>query len=249
VHSHAQDRDDPLERGDGGKEMKTAFSAFAVGGLLFGSVAQLGCGNTRDNGGVGSVSNALVATAAAAERGNDDREKGTNRSADSSPFVVGVWKFVNTPNGPTIDTEFRFINPTTETLTLEYAFFELDGTFCGCDRDDFPPNKTTEYTMLDESQLQPPLEAGPRVFSCSGTSGALKSIVFKNKGQHIFLDEAAQVGFQTHAFGQIMEGDASAFLTGTVMTAAPLQGIALTDSTLNEIRAIHQQCVTVNGEL
>jgi hypothetical protein len=210
-------------------------------------MAQLGCSKTGDDGRVGSVGNALVPTAAAAERNNDDREK--NRSADSSPFVVGVWKFINTPNGPAIDTEFRFINPTSETLTLEYAFFDMSGAFCGCDRDDFPPNKTTEYTMFDESQLQAPLEGGPPVFNCSGNSGAVKSIVFKNKGQHIFLDDAAQVGFQTQAFGQIMEGDASAFLTGTVMVAAPLQGIALTDSTLNEIRAIHEQCVTVNGEL
>jgi hypothetical protein len=231
--------------------MKKAFSLFAVGGLVLGSMAQLGCNNTVDKGSVGRMSSALVPTAAAAEHGNDDNEKGSNRSADSSPFVVGVWKFVNASDAgmPTIDTEFRFINPTTESLTLEYAFFELNGSFCGCDRDDFPPNKTTEYTILDESQLAPPLQNGPRVFSCTGTSGALKSIVFKHNGQRILLDDGAQVGFQTHAFGSIVEGSQSAFLTGNMMTEAPLQGIALTDSTQKEIRAIHAQCVTVNGPL
>jgi hypothetical protein len=33
------------------------------------------------------------------------------------------------------------------------------------------------------------------------------------------------------------------------MTEAPLQGIAITDSTRKEILSIHQQCVTVNGPL
>jgi hypothetical protein len=229
--------------------MKKALSVSAVGGLLLGSAGLIACGNAGkgDSGKVGGVSNALVSTARAADR---DDDKG-NRSADSSPFVVGSWKFVNGPDGgtPSIDTEFRFINPTPETLTLEYAFFEPDGTFCGCDRDDFPPNKTTEYTMLDEKRLQPPMDGGPPVFSCNSPSGALKSIVFKNNGQHIFLDDATQVGFQTHAFGGIVEGDAGAFLSGTAMTEAPLQGIGLTDATENEIRAIHQQCITVNGPL
>jgi hypothetical protein len=207
----------------------------------------MACGG-GDRSGVGSMSSALVATAAAAEHGDDkDRE---DKSADSSPYVVGAWKFVNSKYGPTVDTEFRFINPTTETLTLEYAFFELDGSFCGCDRDDFPPNQTTEYTMLDETKLDPPLgPKGPAVFSCTGTSGALKSIVFKSKGDHIFLDDAAQVGFQTHAFGNIMEGDQQAKLIGNAMTEAPLQGIALTDATRKEIRRIHEQCNTVNGSL
>jgi hypothetical protein len=230
--------------------MKKALSVLATGGSILGSVALLGCGNAGAGDGhrTGVTGSALVSTAAAAERGDDDR--GSSRSADSSPFIVGVWKFVIAANNtPAVDTEFRFINPTTETVTLEYAFFEADGTFCGCDRDDFPPNKTTEYTMLDETQLAPPLPNGPPVFSCKGASGALKSIVFKSRGQQIFLDDAAQVGFQTHAFGGIMEGSQSPLFTGTVMTEAPLQGIALTESTRNEIRAIHQQCITVNGPL
>jgi hypothetical protein len=227
--------------------MGKRFAVLAVGGVLLGSILEWGCSSARDPGG------AFVASAAAAERDDGDKERRSNRSADSSPFVVGVWKFVPKPNSddpvPTIDTEFRFINPTTNSVTLEYAFFELDGTFCGCDRDDFPPNKTTEYTILDESLLPPPLPDGSRVFFCKGTSGALKSIVFKNKGQHIFVDDAFQVGFQLHAFGGISEGDQFAFLIGKVMTEAPLQGIALTESTREEIRSIHEQCVTVNGPL
>jgi hypothetical protein len=181
----------------------------------------------------------------------DEDRKGSSGSADSSPFIVGQWKFVAAPDGgtPSVDTEFRFINPTSDSVTLEYAFFEADGTFCGCDRDDFPRNKTTVYTMLDEVQLGSALPGGPLVFSCKGAAGALKSIVFKNKGQNIFLDDAAQVGFQTHALGGIKEEDVSPFLTGNVMTEAPLQGIAITDSTRKEILSIHQQCVTVNGPL
>jgi hypothetical protein len=231
--------------------MKKRNVAWAVGRALVGSILLCACSNARDPRGSPSLGNPFVASAAAAELEDADREKRTNQSADSSPFVVGVWKFVqkNPKYPPTVDTEFRFINPTTKTVTLEYAFFELDGTFCGCDRDDFPPNKTTEYTMFDETQLAPPLPNGPRVFSCKGTSGALKSIVFKNRGQHIFLDDAAQVGFQLHAFRDINESDESAFLTGKVMTEAPLQGVALTDAARDDIRRIHEECVTVNGPL
>jgi hypothetical protein len=134
-------------------------------------------------------------------------------------------------------------------LTLEYAFFELNGTFCGCDRDDFPPNQTTIYTMDQEFLLPPPLPGGPRVFTCNGTSGALKSIVFKNKGQAIFLDDAMQVGFQLHAFGNLIQGDQAAFLLGNVISESSMQGIGLNDSTREEIRKIHEQCITVNGPL
>ncbi len=229
--------------------MNKPFSVFAVGGLLVASSLGLACGNNGGDPNARRSSSALISTAAAAEHRDDDKERRSNASADSSPFVVGTWKFVMQGTTPTIDTEFRFINPTKESLTLEYAFFEADGTFCGCDRDDFPPNKTTEYSMLDESQLTPPLPGGPKVFSCTGTSGALKSIVFKNKGQKIFLDDGMQVGFQTHAFGGIVEGNQAAFLIGNVMTQAPLQGVALNDSTRDEIRAVHDKCVTVNGPL
>ena len=39
------------------------------------------------------------------------------------------------------------------------------------------------YPRDPETQLAPPLPNGPPVFSCKGTSGALKSIVFKNWAQ------------------------------------------------------------------
>jgi len=225
--------------------MKKALSVWPFGALLLASTAHLACGGAGDKGSA-TTSSALIKTAAAAEHFNE------NKSADSSPLVVGVWKFVtpkDDPQHPKIDTEFRFINPTTESLTLEYAFFEHDGTPCGCDRDDFVPNQTTEYTMLDELNLGSAVPGNPPVFSCKDPAGALKSIVFKHNGQHIFLDDAQQVGFQTHVFGDVKEADGQPLITGKVMTEAPLQGVAINDSTLKEIQAIHEECVKVNGPL
>ncbi len=186
----------------------------------------------------------FVATPALAGEEANGKEHGRA----SSPYIVGVWKFIPNSGSPSVDTEFRFINPTKLTVTLEYAFFELDGTFCGCDRDEFQPNKTTIYTMADEAALAPPLPNGPPVFSCKGTSGALKSIVFLSRGQQIFLDEASQVGFQTHVFGDVVESDNS-FLQGKVMTEAGMQPVPVNEETREEIRKIHEQCVTVNGPL
>ncbi len=62
--------------------------------------------------------------------------------SEASPYIVGAWKLVCDPAvtiscSPILDTEFRFINPTPLTATLEYAFFENNGMFCGCDRDTF----------------------------------------------------------------------------------------------------------------
>lgn len=216
--------------------MKTIRSVMR-GAIVLGAIASLGCSKGTDTNGV-------VASAMAAERHGE-----TKASADSSPFVVGVWKFVPGAGGtPTIDTEFRFINPTTVTATLEYAFFELDGTFCGCDRDDFPPNHTTIYTILDETKETVKGTTTP-LFTCTGTSGALKSITFiPRKHDRISVDDTAQVGFQTHAFGGVVDlRDRT--LTGSVMTEAPLQGIALSDSTLNEVRAVHARCVEFLGPI
>jgi hypothetical protein len=177
---------------------------------------------------------------------------GSRRSDESSPYIVGAWKFSTDASGsPTVDTEFRFINPTKLSVTLEYAFFELDGTFCGCDRDDFPPNKSTVYTMFQEVNIGPAIPNGPPVFSCKGTNGALKSIVFLSDWNGIVLDDAAQVGFQTHAFGVDPESDpsmaAGTNLQGRVMTEAGMQAISIDDATRKEIQKIHEQCVTVNG--
>jgi hypothetical protein len=190
----------------------------------------------------------LTATPALAGGGDSGR-----RTDESSPYIVGAWKF--DPNGTsTVDSEFRFINPTSLGLTLEYAFFELDGTtFCGCDRDDFPPNKTTVYTMFQEANLGPG-PAGPPVFSCTGTNGALKSIVFQTDWSgNIVLDDASQVGFQTHVFGVDPESDPSMAaglnLQGRVMTEAGMEAISLNKATKAEIQAIHDLCVTVNGPI
>jgi hypothetical protein len=204
----------------------------------------------------------IVGRASSADRagGNnhDDDDKKQNTPGVSSPYVVGAWKFIadpNHPNEPKADTEFRFINPTNIDATLEYAFFDLAGNFCGCDRDDFPPDHTTVYTMLGESLTMSPTNMP--VFTCPGTSGALKSIAFTNKGKKIILGDAMQVGFQTSAFFDVEETPLPDpnnnvfpnFITGKRMTEAGLQGVGLNDATRDEIQNIHQQCVTVNGEL
>jgi hypothetical protein len=195
-----------------------------------------------------ALSGGLAATPATAGGNESKQGKG-----ESSPYIVGAWKFEMDKSGaPTVDTEFRFINPTKLSLTLEYAFYELDGTFCGCDRDDFPGNKSTVYTMFQESQLGPAMQGGPPVFSCTGTNGGLKSIVFLSDGENLKLDDASQVGFQTHAFGDLMGDPATAAgtnLTGKVMTEAGMQAVPIDEATRKEIEQIHAQCVTVNGPL
>jgi hypothetical protein len=184
-------------------------------------------------------------------------------AGEPSPYIVGVWKFIQKEKGKgrpvEVDTEVRFINPTPETVILEYAFFELDGTFCGCDRDTFEANKTTIYTMADELALGSAIPGGPPVFSCKGDSGALKSIVFETatptQGQpgheDVSLGLASQVGFTTHVFGDVNEDPVSHFLRGKVMTEAGMQPIPvfgdMTTGTKAEIQAIHDLCVTVNG--
>lgn len=223
--------------------------AFAIGTascLLAASTAVIACFDRKAPGGAAKADEAIVAAASTNDRrwgGERDRER---RSADSSPFIVGVWKFVPGATAdalPQVDSEFRFINPTRLLLKLEYAFFDLNGNFCGCDRDDLAPNKTTLYTIFDEKSMSTPL------FTCTGPSGALKAIVFEHHDQRIFLDDATQVGFQTHAFGNIQEADPDVILTGTVMTEAPMQGIAIDEETMEEVRAVHQHCVDFLGPL
>lgn len=169
--------------------------------------------------------------------------------SESSPLIIGEWKLVcNTSPCPTpvsnpiVDTEFRFVNPTRLNATLEYAFFENDGTFCGCDRDTFTPNKTTVYTVSGERN------SNPSLMTCKGNSGALKSIVFaKHEGDKILIDGATQTGFQTHLFRNItMAADGSTFYADT-MAEAGMKGVAITDQTLAEITAIHRACVNFLG--
>jgi hypothetical protein len=234
-----------------------------MGSLLVGSITAC----HRDPG-IVAANDDVVGRASSADKqgGKDDNDKGFSNKVkgEASPYVVGVWKFKPNPdpnkiNEPLADTEFRFINPTAlDDVTLEYAFFELDGSPCGCDRDSFPHNHTTVYTMLGELMTTSPPPLNLPVFTCTGTSGALKSIAFRNKGQKIFLDDALQVGFQTHAFGDVEEsplpdpnqGIFPNFLTGKRMTEAGLKGIPINNDDVREdIEKIHEECVSVNGPL
>ena len=169
----------------------------------------------------------------------------SGKGGESSPLIVGAWKLVckdspcPTPVvNPVVDTEFRFINPTKLTETLEYAFFENDGTFCGCDRDTFTPNKTTVYTASGERN------SNPSLMRCKGNSGALKSIVFaSHEDDEILIHGATQTGFLTHLFGNIttaVDGNTS---YANSMAEAGMKGVVITPDTLAEIKAIHQACV------
>ena len=188
------------------------------------------------------ISLLMVPTSFTSSTGNDDE---SSRSAESSPLIVGAWKLVckdspcPTPVAdPIVDTEFRFINPTKINATLEYAFFENDGTFCGCDRDTFAPNKTTVYTASGERN------SSPSLMLCKGNSGALKSIVFaSHEGDEILINGAMQTGFLTHLFGNITTAPDGSTSYANSMAEAGMKGIAVTRDTLAEIRAIHQACV------
>jgi hypothetical protein len=247
--------------------MKT-FPILLVGLLGIGAMTAVACSSSGDRKAGGQGTGNVTAPVMAASERNE------RQSADSSPFVAGVWKFIPgaDPASPSVDTEFRFINPTElQGVLLEYAFFELDGTFCGCDRDMFTPNHTTVYTVLGEQGTPSPCSSAtppagcpnppnpnlPNQFSCMGQSGALKAIVFKHRGQRIFFDDTTQVGFQTHVFGNIVETPPTPdggvpnfnFIQGSVMTEAAMGGVAITDATRDEAEALHDNCVTVQGSL
>lgn len=181
--------------------------------------------------------------------GREDVEvvvQGNRAKGESSPFIVGAWKFAQQADGTiTADTEFRFINPTDVTLNLEYAFFEADtGKICGCDSDQLAPNQTTIYTVKEEKD--------ENFFRCVGKSGALKSIVFltrNGKKDKIFLDDATHTGFQTHVFaspnGPVVErdpNDPTDFLTGGTMTEAGMKGITINKATIEDIELLHRRC-------
>ena len=161
---------------------------------------------------------------------------------DASPYVVGHWRLNDsfkdfTPGAPitTDTTDIVFLNPTDLSLTLEYAFFAPDGTFCGCDRDTLSANGRTRYTMLAEKQA--------RIFSTAlcptQTEGELKSIVFTgvNQDKSIVVGDALQAGVQIHIFGAA-PGQRS---------ESNLQGVPVTAATLREMNTIHQQCVKFIG--
>ena len=161
---------------------------------------------------------------------------------DSSPYIIGHWKLADSfqdfsPGTPmpivTDNTDFSFLNPTDLTLTLEYAFFAPDGTFCGCDRDTLKPNGRTRYTMLGEKQ-------GGQFSTTlcpTQTEGELKSIVFTNADKHkntIDIGDAQQGGVQIHVFG----GNRS---------ESNMQGVTINPTTLREMNEIHAKCVGFIG--
>jgi len=202
----------------------------------------------------------LLLVIASASMRADDKTKQPQATAggESSPFIVGAWKLVcsgsisgnpATCPSPNVDTEFRFINPTQLTVTLEYAFFENNGTFCGCDRDTLHPNQTTVYTVSGERNNSP-----NSLMVCQGNSGALKSMVFSDVGivGGIKFGGATQTGFQTHLFGNIQTvadffGSSGTTSFANTMAEAGMKAIEINPVTVSEMNAIHQNCVKFLG--
>lgn len=164
---------------------------------------------------------------------------GLAAAADSGPYLVGHWKlndkFTDVKNPATQisteNTEFVFLNPTPLKLTLEYAFFDGQGTFCGCDRDTLQPNGRTRYTMLGE------LAGGQfsRALCPTQTDGVMKTIVFKPIINSNFdIGNAVQAGYQID-------------LSGGSRTEAGLKAVVLNPDTMSEITSLHQQCVKFIG--
>ena len=152
---------------------------------------------------------------------------------NSSPYVVGQWnlddRLKDFQHGQSIDTDnsvFVFQNPTGLSLTLEYAFFAPDGTFCGCDRDTLAPNGRTRYTMQAE------VEGGQFSKKLCGkiTDGTLKSIVFVSSTT-IGTDGALQAGLQIH----LAEDDHT-------RTESDLNAVPVNSTTTSEMNHIHSLC-------
>jgi hypothetical protein len=164
---------------------------------------------------------------------------------DTSPYVVGHWRlndsFQDFTPGPaikTINTDVIFLNPTDLILTLEYAFFAPDGTFCGCDRDTLRPNGRTRYTLLGEEQSTP-MPLFSKALCPTQTEGVLKSIVFTgvNVDGNIVVGDALQAGIQVHIFGPA-PGQRS---------ESNLQGVTINPTTTREMNKIHKACVAFLG--
>ena len=175
---------------------------------------------------------------------------GSAVAQDSSPYVVGHWRLNDsfrdfTPGAAikTANTDFVFVNPTDLTLTLEYAFFAPDGTFCGCDRDTLNPNGRTRYTMRGEKQA--------KIFSTAlcpkQTEGELKSIVFTGVDNgNVVVGDALQAGIQIHIFASA-QGEESDSNTPREKSESNLQGVTINAATTREMNNIHQQCVKFIG--
>ena len=152
---------------------------------------------------------------------------------NSSPYVVGQWnlndKFKDFKHGDPIKTEnsvFTFLNPTDLVLTLEYAFFAPDGTFCGCDRDTLQPNGRTRYTMQAEQEGH----QFSRTLCPTQTEGELKSIVFVSS-ETIGADDALQAGLQIH-----LSDD------NEVRSESDLNAVPTTAASIREMNHIHSLC-------
>lgn len=179
------------------------------------------------------------------------------RSDEASPYLMGEWflgdTFPSTPaaiplgvaNVTIADTQFTFLNPTNLTLNLEYAFFDTEGNFCGCDRDILNPNGRTRYTMSQEATGGQFVCTGPPNLPLQ-TEGTMKTIVFQLPRRHdehdwdkhnsdnqnsIDIDNALQIGYQIH------------FNVNGSSTEAGLKAIPVTQTTFREIKLIHKQCV------
>jgi hypothetical protein len=160
----------------------------------------------------------------------------------NTPYVVGEWFLNNTsadtPPVTTQDTQFIFLNPSSHQEFNEYAFFDQDGNFCGCDRDVKTPNARIRYTMSDEA-------AGGQ-FACTGkvagfpkaTEGTMKSITFRvNSDLSIDFLGATQAGHQVHFF--VKEQGVG----GPNNTESDLIPVPVTHATSTEINHIHAACV------
>ncbi len=173
-----------------------------------------------------------------------------DNSAGGNFFVVGEWflgdNFTQTAgNGvtpdavKTADTQFTFLNPTDHNQFNEYAFFDQDGKFCGCDRDEKVPNAIIRYTMQGE------LAGGQ--FSCqakgkpTSTQGTMKSIAFSlNKKGSIDFSTSVNAGHQVHFGVGLGTGN-------TNNTESDLIPVPITKSTMNDAISIHNQCVNALG--
>lgn len=164
---------------------------------------------------------------------------GTAAAEDSSPYLIGHWKLNDhfadfTHSGPPIvtdDTEFVFLNPTQLTLTLEYAFFDESGTFCGCDRDTLNPNGRTRYTMLAEQQSV----LFSRKLCPTQTDGTMKTIVFQKGGQPTFPPG-----------GELLAGYQIDLFKGG-RTESPLLAVPINGMTFSEEQIVHAACVSFLG--
>ena len=179
-------------------------------------------------------------------------------AGDSSPYLVGHWslnnKFVEFAGAAPIitdNTEFIFLNPTPLTLTLEYAFFDSAGTFCGCDRDALTPNGRTIYTMVGEKHGgQFSTKLCP-----TQTEGIMKTIVYVGKSSdgNVIVGDALQAGFQIDFFRGVSDNGAAVVVSGNAAqpqgggSEADLKAVDLNKSTKDEIQQIHQGCVKFIG--